>query len=383
MAAEEFSVKLNLTDGSTARKIVHVDMDAFYASVEQRDDSALRGKPVVVAWTGKRSVVCAASYEARRFGVHSALPVVTAERMCPNAIFVPPDFARYKAVSLAVREIFQRHTDLIEPLSLDEAYLDVTQNKMQLPTATRVAKMIREQIREELNLTASAGVAPNKFLAKIASDWKKPNGLFVIQPHEVQSFLLPLPVGRIPGVGHVTEAHMKTVGITTVGDVYAMEISLLEHHFGKYGHRLNELARGIDYNPVVPNRPSKSISAEDTFDRDIPLAETEPQVRNLAEKVWAASHQNARKARTVVLKLKTKEFNTLTRSLTPLVMPASLEEFTIVALSLRERVDLSPGQLFRLVGVGLSNFQVDAESNSPFLEEIATEGVAAVLESSE
>ena len=383
MAAAEFSAKLNLTAGSTARKIVHVDMDAFYASVEQRDDSELRGKPVVVAWTGKRSVVCAASYEARRFGVRSAMPVVTAERMCPNAIFVPPNFARYKAVSLAVREIFQRHTDLIEPLSLDEAYLDVTQNKMQLPTATRVAKMIREQIREELNLTASAGVAPNKFLAKIASDWKKPNGLFVIQPHEVQSFLLPLPVGRIPGVGQVTEARMKTVGITTVGDVYAMEISLLEHHFGKYGHRLYELARGIDYNPVVPNRPSKSISAEDTFERDIPLAETEPQVRNLAEKVWAASHQNARKARTVVLKLKTKEFNTLTRSLTPPVMPASLEEFTIVALSLRERVELSPGQLFRLVGVGLSNFQVDAESNSPFLEEIANEGGAAVLVSSE
>src|ERR1039458_9081323 len=383
MAAEEFSAKLNLSDGSTARKIVHVDMDAFYASVEQRDDSALRGKPVVVAWTGKRSVVCAASYEARRFGVRSAMPMVTAERMCPNAIFVPPDFARYKAVSLAVREIFRRHTDLIEPLSLDEAYLDVTQNKMQLPTATRVAKIIREQIREELNLTASAGVAPNKFLAKIASDWKKPNGLFVIQPHEVQSFLLPLPVGRIPGVGHVTEARMKTVGITTVGDVYAMELSLLEHHFGKYGHRLYELARGIDNNLVVPNRPSKSISAEDTFERDITLAETEPQVRNLAEKVWAASHQNARKARTVVLKLKTKEFNTLTRSLTPPVMPATLEEFTLVALSLRERVELSGEQLFRLIGVGLSNFQVGAESNSPFLEEIANEEVAAVLTSSE
>jgi DNA polymerase-4 len=347
MAVEEFSAKLNLTAGSAARKIVHVDMDAFYASVEQRDDSALRGKPVVVAWTGKRSVVCAASYEARRFGVHSAMPVVTAERICPNAIFVPPDFARYKAVSLAVREIFRRHSDLIEPLSLDEAYLDVTQNKMQLPTATRVAKMIREQIREELNLTASAGVAPNKFLAKIASDWKKPNGLFVIQPHEVQSFLLPLPVGRIPGVGQVTEARMKTARIRTVGDVYAMELSILERHFGRYGHRLYELARGIDNNPVVPNRPSKSISAEDTFERDIPLAETEPQVRNLAEKVWAASHQNARKARTVVLKLKTKEFNTLTRSLTPPVMPASLEEFAIVALSLRERVELSSGQLFR------------------------------------
>src|SRR5271155_2791320 len=161
-------------------------MDAFYASVEQRDDPQLRGKPVVVAWKGNRSVVCAASYEARAFGVRSAMPAVRAERLCPAAIFVAPDFTRYRAVSKSVREIFQRHTDLIEPLSLDEAYLDVTENKLGLPTATRVAKMIREQIREELNLTASAGVAPNKFLAKIASDWKKPNGLFVIQPHEVQ-----------------------------------------------------------------------------------------------------------------------------------------------------------------------------------------------------
>src|ERR1019366_9232900 len=176
-------------------------------------------------------------YEARRFGVHSAMPVVTAQRMCPNAIFVPPNFARYKAVSQAVREIFRRHTALIEPLSLDEAYLDVTQNKMQLPTATRVAKMIREQIREELNLTASAGVAPNKFLAKIASDWKKPNGLFVIQPHEVQSFLLPLPVGRIPGVGQVTEARMETIGIKTVGDIYRMDARTLEEHFGRWGMR--------------------------------------------------------------------------------------------------------------------------------------------------
>jgi DNA polymerase IV len=362
---------------SAVRKIVHVDMDAFYASVEQRDNPALRGKPVVVAWTGKRSVVCAASYEARRFGVRSAMPAVTAERLCPNAIFIPPDFVRYKAVSQAVREIFQRHTDLVEPLSLDEAYLNVTENKMQLPTATRVAKMIREQIREELNLTASAGVAPNKFLAKIASDWKKPNGLFVIQPHEIQSFLLPLPVGRIPGVGHVTEARMKTVGVTTVGDLYAMEISILEHHFGRYGHRLYELARGIDHNPVVPNRSSKSISAEDTFETDIPLSETEPLLRRLAEKVWAASRQNARMARTVVLKLKTKEFNTLTRSLTPPVMPVSLEEFTMVALALRERVNLAPRQLFRLVGVGLSNFQVDVESTSPLFEEVASDDVAA------
>src|SRR5271163_4922992 len=232
------------------RKIVHVDMDAFYASVEQRDNSELRGKPVVVAWRGKRSVVCAASYEARRYGILSAMPAVRAERLCPDAIFIPPDFVRYKATSAAVREIFQRHTDLIEPLSLDEAYLDVTENKLGLPTATRVAKMIREQIREELNLTASAGVAPNKFLAKIASDWKKPNGLFVIQPHEIQDFLMPLPIGRIPGVGQVTEARMKGLGIATVGDLYALDMATLEQHFGRYGHRLYELARGLTTTPL-------------------------------------------------------------------------------------------------------------------------------------
>ena len=189
----------------SVRKILHIDMDAFYASVEQRDDPQLRGKPVIVAWRGKRSVVCAASYEARRFGVRSAMPAGRAERLCPEALFVAPDFPRYRAVSRMAQEIFRRHTDLIEPLSLDEAYLDVTENKMGLPTATRVARTIREQIREELQLTASAGVAPNKFLAKIASDWHKPDGLFVIQPEDVETFLSPLPVGRLPGVGKVTK----------------------------------------------------------------------------------------------------------------------------------------------------------------------------------
>jgi DNA polymerase-4 len=190
------------------RKIIHCDMDAFYASVEQRDDPKLRGKPVIVAWKGNRSVVCAASYEARNFGVRSAMPAKRAERLCPDGIFVAPDFTRYRAVSQNVREIFKRHTDLIEPLSLDEAYLDVTTNKTGLPTATVVARTIREQIRKELNLTASAGVAPNKFLAKLASDWKKPDGLFVIQPEEVDAFLLPLPVGRLPGVGKVNEERL-------------------------------------------------------------------------------------------------------------------------------------------------------------------------------
>ena len=348
-----------------SRKIVHVDMDAFYASVEQRDDPSLRRRPVVVAWRGKRSVVCAASYEARRYGVRSAMPAVTAERLCPEAIFIPPDFVRYKAISQAVRAIFQRHTDAIEPLSLDEAYLDVTENKTSLPTATLVAKTIRQQIREELNLTASAGIAPNKFLAKIASDWKKPDGQFVIQPHEVQAFLLPLPVGRIPGVGKVTETRMAKVGINTVGDIYAMEMFTLEEHFGRYGLRLYELARGIDHSPVLSNRVHKQISAEDTFPDDLPLNQCEAHIRRLAEKVWAASRDNVRGAKTVGLKLKTKEFSSLTRSLTVAAPLSCCEELATIALALCRRVDLGPQQLFRLVGVGLSNFQSEVDTVSP------------------
>jgi len=343
------------------RKIVHVDMDAFYASVEQRDDPALRGRPVVVAWKGPRSVVCAASYEARKFGIHSAMPAVRAERLCSSAVFIAPDFVRYKAVSMGVREIFGRHTDLIEPLSLDEAYLDVTENKTGLQTATRVAIKIREEIKNELQLTASAGVAANKFLAKIASDWKKPDGLFVIQPHEAITFLRDLPIGRIPGVGKVTEQHLIQAGIKTIGDVQAMESSALEARFGRFGLRLHDLAHGIDMNPVVPNRARKSLSAEDTFPVDIPLRETESAIRILAEKVWKASHENAGGARTVVIKLKTKEFETLTRSLTPSEMPVTAEGLATIALSLLDRVDVENSQLFRLVGVGLSNFRTQQE----------------------
>ncbi len=341
----------------SVRKIVHIDMDAFYASVEQRDDARLRGKPVVVAWRGNRSVVCAASYEARRFGVRSAMPAVRAERLCPEAIFVPPDFPRYRAVSRMVREIFQEHTDLVEPLSLDEAYLDVTENKTGLPTATRVARAIRERIRQELQLTASAGVAPNKFLAKIASDWRKPDGLFVIQPEEVDLFLLPLPVERLPGVGKVTADRLKQIGAQTVGELRGLEMATLERQLGRYGVRLYELSRGIDHSKVVPNRPTQSISAEDTFERDIPLSETGPVICRLAEKVWSASRNESRIARTVVLKLKTSEFSILTRSYTPPLPPASCDELTQIALSLRERIDLGVQQSFRLVGVGLSNFR--------------------------
>jgi DNA polymerase IV len=339
------------------RKIIHVDMDAFYASVEQRDDPALRGRPVIVAWRGNRSVVCAASYEARRYGVRSAMPALRAERLCPNGIFIAPDFSRYRTASRGAREIFKRYTDLIEPVSLDEAYLDVTENKVGLPTATRMARAIREQIRDELHLTASAGVAPNKFLAKIASDWKKPDGLFVIQPADIDKFLPPLPVGRLPGVGKVTEARLERLGVRVVADLRALDSAILEKEFGRHGARLGELARGIDESEVVPNRPTKSISAEDTFAQDIPLEQTEPMIRRLAEQVWLAFRRESRIARTAVLKLKTAEFNILTRSHTPPSPPSSCEDLTNIALSLRERVRLGPQQRYRLVGVGLSNFQ--------------------------
>ncbi len=340
----------------SGRKIVHVDMDAFYASVEQRDKPELRGRPVVVAWRGNRSVVCAASYEARRFGVHSAMPALRAERLCPAAIFVPPDFSRYRAVSQQVREIFRRYTDLIEPLSLDEAYLDVTVNKPALETATQVARLIRQQIREELRLTASAGVAPNKFLAKIASDWRKPDGLFVIRPEQVDGFLAPLPVERLPGVGKVTADRLNVLGIKSVADLRTFTLEELEQRFGRYGQRLYELARGIDEHPVTPNRPTRSISAEDTFPNDLTLAELEPVIRTLAQKVWAAARREQRPARTVVLKLKTPEFKILTRSYTPPAPPASVEEVIAIALELRARVLALPRQRYRLAGVGLSNF---------------------------
>jgi DNA polymerase-4 len=348
------------------RKIVHVDMDAFYASVEQRDDRALRGRPVVVAWKGARSVVCAASYEARKFGVHSAMPALRAERLCPQAVFVPPDFVRYKAVSRQVRGIFARHTDLIEPLSLDEAYLDVTQSKSGLASATAVAEAIRSEIREATQLTASAGVAPNKFLAKIASDFRKPDGLFVVRPHQVLAFLAPLPVERLPGVGKVMQRKLAELGIAMVDDLRAFEGSELERRFGRYGKRLHELSLGIDERPVTPDRPTLQISSEDTFEHDLTLDELVPHIERLAEKTWIAhqreaSGEHGRIARSVVLKLKTAEFRILTRTLTPPERPSSAGELAEIACALRARVDLPPRTRYRLVGVGVAGF-VDRES---------------------
>ncbi len=339
------------------RKILHIDMDAFYASVEQRDDPSLRGRPVVVAWRGARSVVCAASYEARTFGVRSAMPAVRAERLCPEAVFVPPDFARYKAVSRQVREIFARYTDLIEPLSLDEAYLDVTVPKIALPSATAIAETIRAQIREETRLTASAGIAPNKFLAKIASDWNKPDGQFVIRPQQAFDFLTSLPVGRIPGVGKVMQEKLAALGIATVGELRALDAERLQREFGSFGLRLRARAQGIDERPVEPDQPVQSISSEDTFERDVLIDELEPTILRLAGKTWEASRKTERVGRTVVLKLKTAQFRILTRSHTPETPPASLAEFAAIALALRARVDLPQRTRYRLVGVGLGNFR--------------------------
>ncbi len=338
------------------RKIVHVDMDAFYASVEQRDRPELRGRPVVVAWRGARSVVCAASYEARKFGIRSAMPALTAERLCPHAVFVPPDFPRYREVSRQTRAIFLRHTPLVEPLSLDEAYLDVTQELTGLPSATETARVIRREIREETSLTASAGVAPNKFLAKIASDWKKPDGLFVIRPHEVARFLAPLPVGRLPGVGRATGAHLAELGVATVGDLLRFEAADLERRFGKFGQRLYELARGIDEHPVVPERPVKSVSVETTFAADLALGELAPILAGLAERLWTAGRRRERSGRTVTVKLKTSDFRLLTRRTTAALPPATPQELARLAVDLLATVGLPESARFRLAGVGLSNF---------------------------
>ncbi len=340
------------------RKIVHVDMDAFYASVEQRDDPSLRGLPVVVAWRGARSVVCAASYEARKFGVRSAMPALRAEKLCPQAVFVPPDFARYKAVSRQVREIFSRHTDRIEPLSLDEAYLDVTENMSGLASATAVAEAIRAAIRDETGLTASAGIAPNKFLAKIASDWRKPDGQFVVKPAQVLAFLAPLPVGKLPGVGKVMETRLSDIGIRTVGQLREHGQRELELRFGRWGRRLHELSLGIDEHPVESERPTTQVSAEDTFERDLPLEQTTEAIERLAAKAWAAAaREGDRSGRTVVLKLKTADFRLLTRSFTPPSPPTSLEQVIAIALELRSRVELPERTRYRLVGVGLANFR--------------------------
>jgi DNA polymerase IV len=343
------------------RKIIHIDMDAFYASVEQRDAPELRGRPVIVGWSGERSVVCAASYEARKFGVHSAMPASRARRLCPEGVWIAPDFERYRAVSRQIRDIFQRHTPLVEPLSLDEAYLDVTVELTGIPTATETAQMIRAEIREETQLTASAGVAPNKFLAKIASDWRKPDGIFVIRPHQIEQFLVGLPVRKIPGVGRATEEVLHEMNILTVGDVHRFEQQELVERFGKWGTRLWELARGIDESPVVPSRRRKSWSSENTFATDITREEVERWLREQAGQLWQSLSERSMRGRTVTVKLRTPDFTTATRQITPPELPASGDDIARIAVSLLDRFDFPEDARFRLAGVGLSNFLDEEE----------------------
>ena len=342
-------------------------MDAFYASVEQRDRPELRGKPVIVGWPGLRSVVCAASYEARKFGVHSAMPASRAKRLCPEGVFVPPDFDRYREASHQIREIFLRHTPLVEPLSLDEAYLDVTVELTGIPTATETAEAIRREIREETSLTASAGVAPNKFLAKIASDWRKPDGLFVIRPHQIGSFLPPLPVRKIPGVGKATENILTEMGVATVGDLQRFSEEQLVTRFGKWGTRLYELARGIDDHPVEPSRPRKSWSNENTFETDLTRDEVAAWLRDQAQRLWTTLDERAMRGRTVTVKLRTPDFRTATRRLTPPDPPSSGEHLTAIALGLLDKFDFAPDARFRLAGIGVSNFPEEEAAAEPDL----------------
>ena len=297
------------------RRIIHVDMDAFYASVEQRDDPTLRGKPLAVGGSRERGVVAAASYEARRFGVHSAMPSVTARRRCPELVFVRPRFDVYKSVSAQIHAVFARYTPIIQPLSLDEAYLDVTDPLQDRGSATAIAAEIKAAIRAETGLTASAGVSYNKFLAKLASDHRKPDGLFVITPRMGPGFVEDLPVGKFHGVGPKTAARMNALGIHTGRDLRAQPLDALQRHFGKHAAYLHGIARGIDDRPVDAGRIRKSVGAETTFERDLfAWDEAAAALEPLFGKVWSACTRGGHAGRTVTVKVKYADFQQITRS---------------------------------------------------------------------
>lgn len=301
-----------------SRKIIHVDMDCFFAAIEVRENPALRGKPVAVGGSAEgRGVVATCSYEARQFGVHSAMPMGIAKRQCPELVILPPHFALYKQVSAAIRAIFEDYTDLVEPLSLDEAFLDVSEAGHFRGSATRMAEEIRRRILESQHLTASAGVAPNKFLAKVASDWRKPDGLFVIRPQEVAVFMPPLPVTRIPGVGKVTALHLDKLGITTCGQLQQQPLAELEFEFGSFGSSLYYLCRGIDERPVNASRIRKSLSVEDTFAQDLPTLDACLQAipalyAELLKRLERAREQQRLLPKALFLKLRFHDFVTTT-----------------------------------------------------------------------
>ena len=344
------------------RRIIHIDMDAFYASVEQRDDPRLRGRPVAVGGSPEsRGVVAAASYEARAFGVRSALPMARALRLCPELLVVRPDFARYRAVSQQVMAILREASPLVEPLSLDEAYLDVTENLWGEPLAVSVAKRLKARIRDELRLTASAGVAPNKFLAKIASGWRKPDGLTVIAPERVERFLAQLPVEALWGVGPVTAKKLRAIGIARLVDVRKTSEERLRGAVGNLAGWLERLSRGEDPRPVEPHRPWMSLSGETTYARDLEdSGEIRAEIERLARRLAASLERKNLLARTVTVKVRYSDFSTVTRSHTAAAPTREAGEIAARARALLERTDAARRPV-RLLGVGAHGLLGEAD----------------------
>lgn len=341
------------------RKIIHIDMDAFYASVEQRDEPRYRGKPLAVGGSKERGVVAAASYEARRYGVKSAMPSALAYRKCPDIIFVKPRFDVYKAVSDQIRAIFLEYTDLVEPLSLDEAYLDVTQNKIGLPSATLIAKRIKAQIKAQVQLTASAGISVNKFLAKVASDMDKPDGLYLIGPDQVNNFVGQLAIEKFHGIGKVTAQKMKSLGIHTGQDLRQHSEAYLVKHFGKAGRFFYAIAMGNDERPVNPHRIRKSIGAERTFDQDVPSAEAAATaLQPIAEKLAERLKHSGTGGTTLTLKVKFNDFTQITRSKTLPYSIRTLGQIRPLYIELLQELD-QPLLPMRLLGLSISNLDTE------------------------
>lgn len=341
------------------RKIIHIDMDAFYASVEQRDRPELRGRPVAVGHDGPRGVVATASYEARPYGVHSALSAAVAKRLCPELIFVPARFEVYKTVSQQIRSIFHDFTDLIEPLSLDEAFLDVTHVR----SATVIAREIKDRIRSETGLTASAGVSVNKMLAKIASDYRKPDGLFTIPPERIEEFVAGLPIERFFGIGEVTTAKMHRLGIRTGADLRMWDEASLVRHFGKAGHSYYGYARGIDLREVSPDRIRKSLGAETTFEQDTDDRQRLlTELSNVRDEVWRRMTKHGFAGKTVVLKLKFDDFRQITRSKTLLSPVDSHYTLRLISEELLATVELH-GHQIRLIGLTVGNAVEHSSAN--------------------
>lgn len=340
------------------RKIIHIDMDAFYASVELRERPELKNLPVVIASHHPRAVVAAASYPARVYGLRSAMSMGQARKLCPQVIVIEPDFAKYRQVSAQIHQIFQQYTSLIEPLSLDEAFLDVTENLKQIPSATEVAMRIREDIFQATGLTASAGVAPNKFLAKIASDWHKPNGICVIKPSQVQGFIQNLPLKKIPGVGKVTQEKLSSLNLNTLGDLQQIDEALLIQHFGKYGRRLFLYAQGIDERPVEVERERQQISKETTFDDDLHLNQCCPYWEPLLGQVWQSLQKKQLSARGVTVKLKLKNFQVMQHSKSFKQVLRSPQELAQALDLLLDELHIAPQMQFRLIGVGVYQLSV-------------------------